>query len=576
MEEKKRTGYPSNDKPWLQYYSEEAIHAKLPECTMYSYLYQQNRDSLGDIALTYFGRRITYGQLLDRIDIAASAFFRIGVRCGDIVTLCTVTTPETVFTVYGLNKLGAVVSAIDPRTNEEGIKRYINEVRSTVLVMLDAAYPKIRRIVADTAIQNVIVVSASDSMPYMTRLGYRLTEQRALSPLPAGERYIRWKAFIADGCNTESEVPRYSKDAPAVIVHTGGTTGTPKGVVLSNDNLNALAFQFFTSPRGFARRQRFLDIMPPFIAYGLGSGLHMPLCLGMETVLVPKLNPRQLDRLILKYKPNVTASVPTHWETLLSSRKLRRADLCFYTHPGVGGDGMNVELEARVNAFLHARRAPDDISKGYGLTEVCSAASLSMKNCNALGSVGIPFLGNTISAFAPGTHNELPYGEQGELCITGPTVMCGYYQNGDETDRAVQRHADGRRWVHTGDVGYITESGLIYVVDRIKRVIIRTDGFKVYPSIIENVLTKHPAVESCAVIGLPCPGFSQGMVPKAFVVLQKEAANQQDAALPEIMALCRRDLPEYAQPASYTVLDALPLTPIGKIDYRALERMANP
>lgn len=370
------------------------------------------------------------------------------------------------------------------------------------------------------------------------------------------------------------DYPNYQKDTPAVVVHTGGTTGLPKGVVLSNENVNAIAHQYFYGLQP-ERRQRFLNIMPPFIAYGIAIGIHMPLCCGNTDILIPQFAPSEFASLMIKYKPNHFCGVPTHFDSLMDSPQMKDFDLSFLVSAGVGGDHLSLKNEEKINHFLKSHGSKHKVSKGYGMTETCSCSCSCLiynDDSNEVGSVGVPLIGNTVAIYEIGSQKELPYNEQGEICVTGPTTMLGYYDNETETRKVIHRHADGSKWVHTGDVGYMTEDGLVYVVDRIKRIIVRTDGFKVYPSTIENVISKHESVTICAVVGVRDNGYSQGLLPQAFVVLKDGFAGREATVQKEIEVLCEKELAEYALPVAYTFLTALPLTAIGKVDYRALEQ----
>ena len=576
MEQAKRTGYPSIDKPWLQFYSEEAKNAPLPACTIYAYLYRNNKEHADEIALNYFDKKATFAQLFERIALAAKVYKRIGVCKGDIVTLCTVTTPEVVYSLYALNLLGATVNMIDPRTHEDGIVQYLTETHTKVLLVISAALPKISKLLNATEVQTVITVSPAESMPLPVKLGYRMTKGRDESQPDTDKRYIAWNRFLQAAERDAGVSPApYEKEAVAVIVHTGGTTGTPKGVMLSNDNINAIAHQYHYGLAP-ARRQRFLNIMPPFIAYGIVTGVHMPLCCGNVNIIIPSFDPTTFDKLVVKYRPNHFCGAPSHLHNLIQSKRMKHFDLSFLVSAGVGGDRMTAQNEEQINRLLAGHGSKYKVAKGYGMTESCSCScSCLCKNeaVNKFGSVGVPLIGNVVSVFDPVTKQELGYHTQGEICLSGPTVILGYYDNPEETAHVLQSHSDGRRWIHSGDIGYMDEDGVVFVIDRMKRMIIRPDGFKVYPSVIERVIAEHDQVEACAVVGVPCAGFTQGMIPKAYVVLKKEAVGPPDATLAAIEDLCHNELAEYVWPREYVCIDQLPLTPIGKVDYRALERM---
>ena len=293
--------------------------------------------------------------------------------------------------------------------------------------------------------------------------------------------------------------------------------------------------------------------------------------IGMETILIPQFDAQKFDELLLKYKPIHMVGVPSYWGTIIRSKKLAKKDLSYIIAPTVGGDAMDITLEQQANDYLKDHNCDSKIVKGYGMTEVAGGVSGTVDANNEIGSVGIPFVKTTISVFEPDTENELGYNEDGEVCITGPNTMLEYFENEEATNTILKRHADGKMWIHTGDIGHITENGSLFIVDRIKRMMIRYDGFKVFPSIIENVIGTHNAVEACKVVAIADSEHSQGKLPKAHIVLKDGFKPYQEQILSEIKQLCAEKLPEYVQPVDYKFRDELPLTPIGKIDYLALE-----
>ncbi len=575
MEQKKLTGYPSIDKPWLKYYSEEAINAKLPECTIYEYLWENNKDHLNDIVLNYFGRKITYGEMFDNIEKTAKAFSALGVKQGEIIVMTTVTTPETIYAFYGLNRIGAIANTVDPRTSTEGIKDYIAEVNAKIVLTIDVAYPKIEKAIIGTAVKQMIVVSPADSLPQPKKRLFNLSNKIKKTVPALNGICLRWDRFVKNGENAAPSYVPYEKDSCCVIVHTGGTTGMPKGVMLSNENLNQSAYQAYISGIDFQRKQTWLNIIPPFVAYGVGNGLHLPLLYGMETILIPSFNPAKFADLLNKYKPNHMIGIPSYYDNIIHSPKMNGKDLSYIIAPTVGGDSMRSEFEKETNAFFAEHNCAYQVTKGYGMTEVCAAVSVCVSNeCNAIGTVGIPLPHTIISIFDPETGKELQYGKQGEICCTGPNTMLGYYNNQAATDDIIKKHDDGLMWVHSGDIGYMTENGFLYVVGRMKRMIVRFDGFKVFLPFIEDVVARHEAVESCCAVGVTDKEHNQGKLPVIHVVLKAEEKGKESSVKQELIALCQRELPEYSQPKDYFFRDALPLTPIGKVDYRALEKEA--
>jgi len=573
MKNKKLTGYPSIDKPWLKYYSEAAISAPLPECTMYEYLWSQNKEHLDDIALNYYGHLVSYGGLFSRIDDTAKALYGIGIRKGDIVSMCVLNTPETVYSIYAINKLGAICNIIEPRTNADQIKARINATGSKFLILLDVFYGKIKDILSDTCVDKILVLSLGTSMPPAVRIGFALTKGRKIEKVPHSKLFLTWNSFIAENkhlCLTEKAT--YKRDGTAAIIYTGGTTGMPKGAMLSNYGVNAVAVQYLLGLHQ-KRKESFLNIMPPFIAYGFVFGLHTPLCSGLTNILIPSFQPSEIGKLFVKYKPSHYIGVPAHFEHMMNCQELQNEDLSFLHTAGMGGDRVNVVVEEAINAFLLYHHSSSKAMKGYGMTELGSSACTTTIHCNKIGSVGIPLVKNTISIFEPGTEHELTYNEEGEVCITGPGMMLEYYNNPIETEKVAKMHSDGKIWIHSGDIGYMDKDGVLFIIDRIKRVIIRPDGHNVWPSQIENVVIQHPSVEACAVVGAPNQDGKNGQIPVAFIVL-KQSISGSDDLIHDIDELSKRYLPERDVALAYYFCDSLPLTPVGKINYRLLEQMA--
>ncbi len=565
------TGYPSNDKPWLKYYTEEAVNAELPQCTIYEYLFENNQNHKGNVALNYFDRKITYGEVFENIEKATKGYTALNLRQGDIVTICAVTIPETIYSFYGLNRLGVICNMVDPRTSAEGICEYIKEVNSKIVVTIDVAYPKIVEAIKGTSVEKIVVISPADSLPQPKKFFYKTFKA---TKIKNDTLHIKWKDLITLGNDAKPQIIAYKQNSPCVIVHTGGTTGVPKGVMLSDDNMNAAAWQAYRSGFDFKREHNWLNIMPPFIAYGVGNGLHLPLIVGMEVILIPSFNPDKFVDLLNKYHPNHIAGVPSHYGNIIRNPKFQNQNLGYLLSPIVGGDGMDITLEKEVNTFFEKHKAPNPVCKGYGMSEVAAAVcACSSYKCNKVGSVGTPWPKTIMSAFDLETGKELQYNQEGEICISGPNTMVGYYNNEKETNNVIKKHDDGLCWVHSGDVGYIDEDGFVFIKDRIKRVIIRHDGFKVFPSLIEKTVSTNKNVISSCAVGVADTSHSQGKLPIVYAVLNDSADAKTVKA--ELIELCEKELPEYVQPVDFVFIDKMPLTPIGKVDYRSLENTYN-
>ena len=565
--------YASQAKPWLKYYDQKFIDQTLPALSAFEYVCQRSKNHLNDTALDYYGRKFTYADLIVNVKKTAAALRGAGVKKGDIITVVSIMTPEIIALFYAADMMGATLNLVDPRYSVEGIREYIEEVDSHLLVCLNVVYERCRQAAKRTNVEKVIVLSPADSLPPVMAVGYKLTT-------PDKNKYasnvIRWKQFIKGGEGQSTAAEPYDSDHACVVVHTGGTTGSPKGVMLTDDCFNGIALQFQAYPKLFHRGQKLMNVMPPFIAYGFACGIHLPLVLGFTVIIIPNLDPAKLGSLVLKHKPEHMFGVPTHYQQLASDPKLRDKDLSFIINYAAGGDSLSRGAEQTVNDFLAAHGARYPIAKGYGMTEVSSAATVAAGLDNKPGSVGIPMVNTVVAAFEPGTDQELPIGQRGELCISGPCLMKGYYNKPEETAILLRRHPDGRVWAHTGDMGYLDEDGFVFLDSRIKRMIIRHDGFKVFPSMIENVVSRHPAVHQCSVVGCADKDHTQGRLPFVYIVLKADTTAKKKQVIRELERMCAEELPEYVQPVAYKFISSMPMAPVGKVDYRQLEADISP
>ena len=580
-------GYASIDKPWLKSYSEEAVMKSPPEMKMFDYLMKNNRNNLDCIAIDYFGKKITYLELINNIEASVQSFARLGVRKGDVVTICMPTLPESIYAMYALNIIGAVANLLDPRINVEQIQDSLVSTNSKFAIIIDLCHPKFDKIIENTNVKKIISVSVRNSLPLVLNCGMKVKTlinylKNKETPLPNNGLYIEWNKFITDGryCLGMFDC-EYEKNMPAIIVRTSGTTGKPKSVVHSNESVNALAYQYNYCGVPHKYGDKFLNIMPLFLMYGLSCGIHMPLSLGMTNVLIPQFDLKTFDKLIIKSKPQHFMGIPAMYEALMNSPKMENFDLSFLVTPGVGGDWISDETHIKINEFLASHNCKYKLEPGYGMTEAGAAmgALIDMDNYK-IGSAAMPFFFNAISVFdysvddneqITRTEKELGYGEVGELCFTGPTTMLYYLNNPKETEKILRKHSDGTVWIHTNDFGYIDKDGLVFYKGRINdERIARADGHKVSRSDIENCLSSNPFVDEVTVIGFPDPNSSQ-YLPKAIIKLKDHPNMSEKEVVDSIIDYASHRLAARDSAYYYEVVKEFPLNGSGKIDRNYLK-----
>ncbi len=560
--EKELTGYPSIDKPWLKYYSEEAINAPLPECTIYEYLWENNKDHLDDVALIYFGRKITYGELFENIDKAARAFAAIGIKSNDIVVLCTLNTPEMIYCTYALNKIGAVSAFEYPTLNDKDMCKAIDKLNAKAFIILELFTGKYRN-ACETA-PYVIAISPSESMNPITKILYKVKAKS--KTVKNGFEYF--SSFIKS--KKVDYVLNTEHDKAAILVHTGGTTGVPKSVALSDDNFNSVSYQYKISGMDYSRQDTLLHCIPPFHAYGFSVGVHMPLTLGMTICMSLKIDNESIANLFAKIKPNHFVGAGPHVSAIISNKRVQKLNLSHMKTIAIGGAATNDVRESTVNEFLNKHGSNIVLVVGFGMTEACATVCTNMNHCSKSGSVGIPLPKSNIKIIDTETQKELPYNSMGELLISSPSVMVEYYQNEEETRKAISFDENNVRWIHTGDLATIDNDGFLFINGRLKRICTTKDNggmvFKLYPDYIEQIVSKMKEVLYCAAI---CkPDNKRINIPVLFAVVLNEISES------TILGHCKELLPEHMIPEKIIIKDSLPLTIAGKIDYRALEKEA--
>lgn len=598
------TGYPSIDKPWLKYYSDEAINAPLPKMTMYDYAWENNKNDLKDIAFRYFGTKITYGQFFDKAKQAAQSFWALGVRKGDIVTIMSMHTPETIYALYGLNYIGAVANMVYMTLSEKEILHTLQHTESKLFLVLDPALPRVEKI-RDQIKVPVVVLSVADSMPFYMKTGYKLKNSAAQKGgnekrgglekdnynfrefLQMGKRGCRELSVKSAGIIGTSKTMELQKSTDhaslAVIVYTSGTTGEPKGVCLDSDNLNAVTFQYLVSGIGFERKKTFLFMLPPFVGFGVGM-LHLAICSGVDSVLWIQMQPEMIAKKFSKMRPNYFVSGPLLVDFIMEYD----VDLSNILIFAGGGASLTIEKEREINQFLKKHNSLAKYVTGYGATETASTVCTGMNHVYREGSLGIPMIKANFKIVDVDSKKEISYGEIGEICVTSPSLMKGYYENDRAGKEIIEIDEAGKRWLHTGDLGYIDQDGFVFIKGRIKRIFVTkaNDGmaYKIFPQRIEELFLGNSKVDMCGVV---VRGDERKVnVPIVYVSLKNDLVKLADKneesekkrahekkVIAELEILAEQELPEHMRPAEIHIIDKMPMTASGKIDYRELERM---
>lgn len=555
------------NKTWDKYYTKEEMNFEIPDTSIYG-LFSEHVAKYGKLpAVEYFGKTISFQHLKELVDKCARSLQHEGIGEDDVVTICMPNIPESLIAFFAINKVGAIANMIHPLSGEEEIKHYLSSTNSKMLMMIDVAYEKVRNIISSTNVKRVVVVSAKDSMPLLTSVGYFVTQGYKVKQ-PKGARYIFWEDFMLKSYRVPKNpgIMR-KKDDIAAILHSGGTTGNPKGILLTNQAFNYITCQETNIVPNVKPGDSILSIMPNFHGFGLGVCLIGPLSLGVKVVMVPQFSPKTFGNLVAKVKPQIVVGVPTLFGALIDA-KLKNEDMSYIKYCVSGGDSLNSTMYDNLKNFLREHGAGDaDVLQGYGMTECVAVCSVMRGKCKDIFSIGTPLYGNEMKIVVPGTQDEVKPGESGEICLSGPTVMVGYLNNNKETNQVLQIHKDKKVWLHTGDSGYMTEDGIFYFELRIKRMIV-SSGYNIYPSHIEEVLDKHPAVLKSTVIGIPHKYKVQ--VAKAYIVLD-ENYDDSWSVKKSIKEHCEKYLASYSVPYEYEFRKSLPTTRLGKVNFRQLE-----
>ena len=553
--------------PWKDYMGDVPMHLDYFEGSMFEAVEAIAKKYPGNVAFDFMGKSTTYAELIREIETCAKALKTLGIRPGDKLTIAMPNCPQAIYMFYAVNRVGGIANMIHPLSAEKEIEFYLNESASVAAITLDQFYGKFASIRKNTGISNLIITSVADALSPVMKVGYAVTQGRKIPKLPKDAPVILWKDFKAlSACGHEYVVNRAAED-PAVILYSGGTTGTTKGIVLTNKNFNALGQQVIAANPMFRPGDKMLAAMPIFHGFGLGVCIHTMLSQGGRCILVPRFTPKSYAKDLVKHRCNFIAGVPTLYEALLRLPDMDGADLSCLKGVFSGGDSLSIELKKKFDKFLYDHKASIQVREGYGTTETVTACCLTPSHMYKEGSIGLPFPDTYIKIVEPGTDKEMPYGEEGEILLAGPTVMKEYMHHPEETAQTLRHHADGLTWVYTGDLGTMDEQGFVYFKGRAKRMII-TSGYNVYPAQMENIIDALDIVQMSCVIGVPDPYKMQKV--KAFVKLAAGVeANDETKRI--ILEHCRKHVAKYAMPYDVEFREEMPKTLVGKVAYRVLE-----
>lgn len=555
--------------PWLKSYGEVPFHLSYPDISMSRALFNSAEKYPDQDALCFQGRNIPYKKLVPQIKQTAKALHSLGIKEGDIVTVCMPNIPQTVLCLYAINSIGAIASMIHPLSAVHEIVYYLKEAHSKTIISLDQFYGKIKQVKELTELDHVIIASVSDALSPVKKIAYRFLKERKFPKLVEDKQTFKWKTFYKQGNSVQEnvEITKTGKDV-AVILFSGGTTGTSKGIQLTNLNFNALAYQTGTMCNKQIQGKTMLAAMPMFHGFGLGVCVHTMMFWGGRSVLVPQVSVKGYSNLLKTAQPNYIAGVPTLYEGITRNQEMEGVDLSCLMGVFSGGDSLSIELKKKIDKFLADHGATVRVREGYGTTECVTASCLTPYNKEKEGSIGLPYPDTYYTICKPGTTESVPFGTEGEICLRGPSVMVGYINHEEENKITLIKHEDGNTWLHTGDMGYMDDEGFIYFKQRIKRMIV-TSGYNVYPSQLENIIDGLEEVQMSCCIGVPDP-YKMAKV-KAFIVLMP-GIEPTDALKEKIFAYCKQHIAKYAMPYDIEFRKELPKTLVGKIAYKVLEQ----
>lgn len=554
----------AESRPWTRFYGPVPETLDYPRITLYQAVARAAQRRPDATAVDFLGSTLTYRELTEAIDRCAAALSALGLGAGDRITISTPTCPQGVIAFYAAAKLGALASMIHPLSTPSEIEGYLTMSGSRLALTLDAFYDRFEQVRDRSPLETLVLARIPDYLPAAKRLGFWLTRGRKIARIPSGADVYWWSRLLAEEHPPVSAAPTGTDD-PVAILYSGGTTGAPKGIVLSHRNFISEGMQV-AAWIGLGERDTVLAVLPIFHGFGLGALVNASLLSGAKVVMVPVFSPEVVAKLLRTKQPTLTAGPPTLYESLNRDPSLRRADLSSLRAAFSGADTLPGPVRERFEQLVAERGGRVKLLEGYGLTEAVTAIMAMPLHERRAESIGIPFPDMLAKICEPGTTSELGVGEEGEICVSGPAVMLGYLDDPQATAAALKVHEEGRTWLHTGDIGKMDGDGFFYFTSRLKRMI-KSSGFNVFPAQVETVLYRHPDVAEACVVGVP--DEAQGERVKAFVAA-KDPARAGPELADELIRHCREHLIKWSCPREVEFRSELPKTRVGKVDFAAL------
>lgn len=559
--------------PWYKAYGKKIRKSlKYPNISMYDFIERNAGEHPLDIAIDYFGNQISYEDLMRQIDMAARGFKAMGIGKGDVIAICSANIPEAIYAIYAASKIGAVANIFHPLSATEEIRHCVNLANSKLLIAIDVAWPAIKPIADDICAEKIVIISPTSSLPFVPRASLKIASYIPLlhkkQERPHGDKVMLWPELLAKGARFYGDVNAHTKSHDlAAIIYSGGTTGTPKGVALNNLSFNSMAMQVKEMfPEHAIPGNSILGIMPIFHGFGLAVGIHAMFVNDMEVMMYPQFNAKRFDKILKQAQPNLLVGVPTLYEAMLRNHHIKHLDLSCVKLAISGGDLLEDALHEDIVKLLRRTGSNASLIQGYGLAECLSVSCVTPEGQYRPFTVGIPVPDVFYKIVEPGTDLEKPYGELGEIILTGPNIMDGYVNNEKETNEALQLHDDGHIWLHTGDIGSMDSDGYVYFKQRLKRIIV-SSGYNIYPSQVESVICKVPEVLIATVVGIP--DKYRGHIAKAFIVL-KDGVKPNGEIKDKIIEHCQQHLAKFEMPRQIEFRKSLPKTKVGKVAYTEL------